>query len=659
MGMFMVQQTRTCQRVSKLRQLIASTAIVLALLASPAIAQNSKPQPVAVKDIVPAARDIPFPGVMTLEVDATDVDRAIFSMKQTVPVPEDARNTGRLTLLYPQWLPGNHAPRGEIEKLVGLKFSAGGKPLAWRRDSLDVNAFHITLPKGVREVLAEFQFVSPTAGNQGRVVVAPKMMNLRWNNVSLYPAGYFTRNIPVDATVTWPTGWQAGSAMRAKRTTGSKVAYERVDYDTLVDSPMFAGAHFKSFALSDKVTLNVVADAPEYLAATPDQIEAHKRLVAEAEHLFGVRHYDRYDFLLSLSDEMSGIGIEHHRSSENGVGTGYFTDWAKGPGSRNLLPHEMTHSWNGKHRRPQGIWAPDFRTPSRDDLLWVYEGQTQFWGYVLGARSGLFSYQDTLDAFASIAAGLDRRAGRDWRPLVDTTHDPIIAARRPKGWTSYQRSEDYYNEGMMIWLEADQIIRRESGNARSLQDFARSFFGGREGDWGVVTYELPDVVAALNAVQPYDWQGFFQSRVFEVTPEVGKQGFALGGYELVYVPEASNFIRSNEVASGTTDLSHSIGLIVEKDGKIAQVMWGSPAFDAGMTVGDQITGVAGRDYSGEALKSAVAATTSTGSVQLLVKRGKRYRETALSYRGGLRYPALRKTGQGETGLDRLLAPQTR
>lgn len=647
------------QRDLKLRHLFASTCLALAIVASPGLAQNSKPQPVPVADMVPAARDVAFPGVMTLEVDATDVDRAIFSMKQTIPVPDEARASGRLTLLYPQWLPGNHAPRGEIEKLVGLKFIANGKPLAWRRDSLDVHAFHVTLPQGAREVVANFQFVSPTAGNQGRVVVAPRMMNLRWNNVSLYPAGYFTRNIPVDATVTWPAGWQAGSAMRAKRTTGSKVAYERVDYDTLVDSPMFAGAHFRSWALSDKVTLNVVADAPEYLAATPDQIEAHKRLVAEAEHLFGVRHYDRYDFLLSLSDEMSGIGIEHHRSSENGVGTGYFTDWAKGPGSRNLLPHEMTHSWNGKHRRPQGIWAPDFRQPSRDDLLWVYEGQTQFWGYVLGARSGLFSYQDTLDAFAAIAAGLDRRAGRNWRPLIDTTHDPIIAARRPKGWASYQRSEDYYNEGMMIWLEADQVIRRESGNARSLQDFARSFFGGREGDWGVVTYELPDVVAALNAVQPYDWQGFFQSRVFEVTPEVGKQGFALGGYELVYVPEPSNFIRSGEAASGTTDLSHSIGLIVEKDGKIAQVMWGSPAFDAGMTVGDQITGVAGRDYSGEVLKTAVAATTTTGAVQLLVKRGKRYRETALSYKGGLRYPALRKTGQGETGLDRLLAPQTR
>ncbi|MFN3473076.1 MAG: M61 family metallopeptidase [Blastomonas sp.] len=646
-----------------MRHFLTASCLAISLAAFPAVAsaqvQNSEPQPQPMVDIVPAARDIAFPGVMTIEVDATDIQRAIFSVKQTIPVPPDARTAGRFTVLYPQWLPGNHAPRGEIEKVVGLTFTAGGKPLAWQRDSLDVNAFHVTLPDGAREIVANFQFVSPTASNQGRVVMAPKMMNLRWNNVSLYPAGYFARNIPVDATVTWPAGWQAGSAMRAKRTTGAKVAYERVDFDTLVDSPMFAGAHFRSWPLSDKVTLNVVADAPEFLAATPDQIEAHKRLVAEAEHLFGARQYDRYDFLLSLSDEMSGIGIEHHRSSENGVGTGYFTDWAKGPGSRNLLPHEITHSWNGKFRRPQGIWAPDFRQPSRDDLLWVYEGQTQFWGYVLGARSGLFSFQDTLDAFANIAAGLDRRTGREWRPLADTAHDPIISARRPKAWASWQRSEDYYNEGMLIWLEADQIIRRESGNTRSLQDFARSFMAGRDGDWGVVTYELPDVIAALNAVHPYDWQGFLQKRVFEVTREAPKQGLILAGYELVYVTEPSAYIRSAETASGTTDLSHSIGLILERDGKVAQVIWGSPAFDAGMTVGDQITGVGGRDYSGDMLKSAVAATTSGGKVDLLVKRGKRYRETALSYTGGLRYPALRKTGQGETGLDRLLAPQTR
>lgn len=642
-----------------MRHPLSTVCFAIGLLATSANAQNSAPQPQPVVDIVPPARDIPFPGVMTLEVDATDVDRAIFAMKQTIPVPDEARASGRFTVLYPQWLPGNHAPRGEIEKLVGLRFSANGKPLAWQRDSLDVNAFHIAVPQGVREVVANFEFVSPAASNQGRVVVAPTMMNLRWNNVALYPAGYFARNIPVDAMVTWPTGWQAGSAMRAKRANGSKVSYERVDFDTLVDSPMFAGAHFKSWPLSDKVTLNVVADAPEFLAATPDQIDAHRKLVAEAEHLFGVRHYDRYDFLLSLSDEMSGIGIEHHRSSENGVGTGYFTEWTKGPGSRNLLPHEMTHSWNGKHRRPQGIWSPDFRVPSRDDLLWVYEGQTQFWGYVLGARSGLFTYQDTLDAFATIAAGLDARAGRNWRPLIDTAHDPIISARRPKAWASYQRSEDYYNEGMLVWLEADQTIRRESGNTRSLQDFARSFFGGREGDWGVVTYELADVVAALNAVQPYDWQGFLQRRVYQISAEAPKQGFALGGYELIYVSEPSAFILSSETASGNTDLSHSAGLIVAKDGKVGQVMWGSPAFEAGMTVGDQITGVDGRDYSAETLKTAVAATTATGKIVLLVKRGKRYRETVLSYKGGLRYPALRKTGQGETGLDRLLAPQTR
>ncbi|WP_373486745.1 M61 family metallopeptidase [Blastomonas sp.] len=642
-----------------MRLFLSVSCLAIAFAAVPATAQNSEPQVQPVEDIVLAPRDIDFPGTMLLDVDATDIGRAIFSVKQTIPVPAEARSAGRFTLLYPEWLPGNHAPRGEIEKLVGITFAAGGKPLTWQRDSLDVNAFHVNVPANAQNVVASFQFVSPTASNQGRIVIAPAMMNLRWHNVALYPAGYFTRNIPVDASVTWPAGWQAGSAMRAKRTAGAKISYERVDFDTLVDSPMFAGANFKSWPLSDKVTLNVVADAPEHLAATEAQIEHHRRLVREAEHLFGVRQYDRYDFLLSLSNEMGGIGIEHHRSSENGVGTGYFTDWEKGPGSRNLLPHEMVHSWNGKYRRPQGIWAPDFRQSSRDDLLWVYEGQTQFWGYVLGARSGLFTYQDTLDAFANIAASLDRRTGRTWRPMGDTAHDPIISARRPKAWASWQRSEDYYNEGMLVWLEADQIIRRESGNTKSLQDFARSFFGGREGDWGVVTYELPDVIAALNAVHPYDWQGFIQRHVFEVNSQAPKQGLVMGGYELVYVPEPSAFIKSGEAASGNADLSHSVGLIVEKDGKIAQVMWGSPAFDAGLTNGDTITGVDGADYSHEKIKAVITAATSGGKLPLLVKRGKRYRETVLSYSGGLRYPALRKTGEGETGLDRLLAPQTR
>lgn len=626
-------------------------------LAAPLAAQEGNSRPVAepIVDIVPPAEDRAYPGTMTLAIDATDVGRAIFRAEQTIPVAPEQREAGRMTLLYPEWLPGNHAPRGEIEKLVGIEFSAGGKPLKWRRDNLDVYALHVDLPAGVETVTARFQFVSPTVRDQGRVVVTPKMMNLRWHNMALYPAGYYTRDIPVRATVTWPKGWQAATALRPVKTDGETVTYGTVDFDTLVDSPVFAGEHFKSWPLSDKVTLNVVADEARYLEASEEQIAHHRKLVAEAANVFGSQHYDHYDFLLALTEEMGGIGLEHHRSSENGVGTNYFTEWDAGPGPRDLLPHEMTHSWNGKYRRPAGIWTPDFRQDGRDDLLWVYEGQTQFWGVVLAARSGLYSKQQALDELAGIAAGLDLRKGRSWRPLADTTHDPIISARKPKAWPSWQRSEDYYNEGLMIWLEADQIIRRESGGGKSLQDFARGFFGGRDGDWGVITYEFDDVVAALNAVQPYDWDQFLRQRVFETSSETPKGGLTLGGYDLVYTDTPSDFVRYYQAEGKFTDLRYSLGLAIENDGELGEVIWDSPAFAAGLVKGETIVSVNGSDYSGDLLTDAVRGRQP---LELLVKHGKRIREVRLSYKDGLRYPALRKRGEGETGLDRLLAPQT-
>ena len=357
----------------------------------------------------PASSAVAAHDAMTLDVDATDVARGLFSVRQTIAVPDSARTAGTIVLLYPEWLPGNHGPRGEIEKLAGLRFTADGKPLEWRRDAGDVYAFHVAIPADATKIVAEFQFLSATAPDQGRIVMAPAMMNLRWNNVALYPAGPAVREIPVDASVTWPTGWRAASALREKSRTGDTVRYKRTDFETLIDSPVFAGLYFKSWILSDTVTLNVVADAPEYLAAGEAQIEPHRKLVREALALFGGQPFDHYDFLLALSDDLTRIGIEHLRSSENGTPPGYFTDWNAGPGRRNLLPHEFTHSWNGKFRRPEGLATADYRTPMRDDLLWVYEGLTQFCGYVLGARSGLFSKQDTLDALAVLAAGQQQR----------------------------------------------------------------------------------------------------------------------------------------------------------------------------------------------------------------------------------------------------------
>lgn len=355
---------------------------------------------------------------------------------------------------------------------------------------------------------------------------------------------------------------------------------------------------------------------------------------------------------------MGGIGLEHHRSSENGVGLGYFKDWENSAGDRDLLPHEFTHSWNGKFRRGADIWTPDYRTPMRDNLLWVYEGQTQFWGYVLSARSGLLSKQETLDGLAIVAASLETRPGRQWRPLVDTTHDPIISARRPKGWTSWQRSEDYYNEGMLVWLEADAVLRRATGGRKSMDDFARAFFGINDGDWGQVTYTFDDVVKTLNAIHPYDWATFLRARVYDVNPKSPLTGFTENGYRLTYTAEPTKYWKNGETSAKSINLSYSLGATIGKEGAVTGVAWDSPAFKAGFDIGTQIVAVNGAAYSDARIKEAITAAKGTREpIRLMVKSGDRFREVTIPYHDGLRYPRFEKIGTGETGLDRLLAPK--
>ncbi len=639
---------------------VATLLCLSAALAAPLAAQDairSRPTAPVIDDATPAPRDTPYPGgTIRLEVDATDTVQRIFRVRETIPVAA----AGPMTLLMPQWLPGNHAPRGQIDKLAGLNFTADGKPVAWTRDPLDVYAFRIDVPQGAKQVVAQFQFLSATAPNQGRVVVTPRMLNIQWESVSLYPAGYYTRQIPVQANVTYPAGWQAASALRGKRT-GDTIAYDVIDYEALQDSPVFAGVHYKAVDLGHNVTLNIVADDADELEAKPDQIDKHKKLVAEAGSLFGAYHFDHYDFLLAITDEMGGIGLEHHRSSENQVEPGYFKKPGDGDAllDRNLLPHEFTHSWDGKFRRPDLLWTPDFRTPMQDNLLWVYEGQTQFWGYVLGARSGLFTKQETLDAYAHIAAKLDTAKGREWRAMEDTTHDPIISARRPKGWTSWQRSEDYYNEGLMIWLEADAILRRQTGGKKGLDDFARAFFGISPGDWGQIVYNRDDVIKTLNGIAPYDWAGFFAARVDATTKETPKGGFTLGGYKLVYGDTPGAITRSAESAQKMVDQSFGIGLVVKNDGEISNIVWDSAAFRAGLATGSRIVAINGHEYSGDLFKDAIReARTSRKPIQIIVRQDKYYRILSLAYWDGLRYPRLEKSGEGEGSLDRLLKPRT-
>jgi predicted metalloprotease with PDZ domain len=631
--------------------------LLTALIAAPALAQRSMPQPLPIVDMVPPAQDTAYPGTLSVHVDATDTLRGVFKVTQRIPVPA-ALAGKRMALLFPKWLPGKHGPRGELEKLAGLEISAGGKRLTWTRDPLDMYAFWVDVPAGTATLNVRFDFLSATEGSQGRIVVTSDMMNLQPNSVSLYPAGWFTRRIPVELSVTWPEGWTAASAMRETARSGNLITYKTVDYETLVDSPFFAGRHFAKWDLGQNVTMNVVADEARFLKATPDQIDKHKALVAQAVKLFGTRQFDHYDLLVSLTEKMGGIGLEHHRSSENGVDTGYFTDWAKGPGRRNLLPHEFTHSWNGKHRRGADLVTPDFRTPMRNSMLWVYEGQTQFWGYVLQARSGLVSVEETIDQLAMIAANLDNRPARGWRSLDDTTNDPVITPRLPKGWVSYQRSEDYYNEGLLVWLEAEAIIRQASNGTRGLDDFARRFFGTGEGDWGVKPYDMGSLVADLNAVQPHDWAGVLKTRLTEKASGAPLKGLELLGWKLVYTDTPTAAF--NDANRRMLNLAFSGGLVVGPAGKLDTVIWNTPAFDAGLSVGDVLLAVNDLPYSDDALKAAVtAAGGGTRPIKLLVKTDDRVRSVDWAWNGGLRYPRLERLAKADpkapTGLEKLLA----
>ena len=634
--------------------LLRAAALLLIATSAPAIAANSAPQPVPIIDTIPTARDIPFPGTMVLKIDATDLDRAIFGVEQTIPVPQ----AGPMVLLFPQWLPGNHGPRGQVEKLANLVIKAGGKTLTWTRDPVDVYAFHIDVAAGIRSVNVTFQFLSATAADQGRIQVTREMTNIQWEAVSLYPAGYFVRRIPVSASVTYPTGWQAATALRPKATAGDTVTYDTVNYEVLVDSPVFAGKYFRKDDLGQGVTLNTVADSAKELVVGDDVLKLHRNLVDQAVKLFGARHFDHYDFLHAITDRMGGIGLEHHRSSENQNEPGYFTDFAASLPDHNLLPHEFTHSWDGKFRRPADLWTPDYRMPMRGTLLWVYEGQTQFWGHVLEARSGMTSKQDKLDSLALIAANLDTLPGRSWRSLDDTTRDPVISARRPKGWRSFQRSEDYYNEGLLIWTEADAIIREGTKGAKGMDDFARAFFGINDGDWGEVTFTFDDVVKTLNGVMPYDWNAFLTERLTGKGNHAPLAGFEKSGYKLVYTDTPTPFLKAGMKANKFLDLTYSLGITVAK-GKIGAMMWDGPAFKAGLTVGQEIVAVNGVPYTDDVIKAAVtAAKGGKDPIRLTMKTDDRVRDVNALWNGGLRYPRFEKVAGAPDGpLDKLLAPR--
>ena len=606
------------------------------------------------------AQDIAYPGNLTLKVDLADLDRRVFNVHESIPV-----KPGPLTLLYPEWLPGNHAPRGPIDGLAGLIIAANGHPVEWARDPVNVYAFHLQVPAGANRLDLEFEFASPLVRDQGRTVVTPDMLGLQWNTVVLYPAGFYVSRIPVTAAITLPEGWEFAGALEVESRHGAAVLFKPTTLEMLVDSPLFAGRYFKSLELDPgaraPVHLDVFADSPEMLEVRPQQLLAHRKLVLESYAMLGAPHYDRYEFLLALSDHFGDIGLEHHRSSENRRTPNYFLDWDKTAAGRDLLPHELSHSWNGKYRRPVGLATPDFNSPMRNSLLWVYEGLTNYLGAVLATRSGLWSEDFGRQAWANLAANMDRnRAGRAWRALEDTTEQPLITARRPLSWLSWQRTEDYYTEGELLWLDIDTRIRELTRDRRSLDDFAHAFFGGGGGSLGPVTYTFANVVQALKDVAPFDWEKYLNERLYGHGPGAPLDGLTRGGWRLVFTESQSDYSRSLDDARRAIDFTYSLGFSVSAStGQLTEVRWGGPAYDVGLTMGTALIAVNGREYRADRLKSAISqAKIDKQPIELWVRNLDRYRIVRISYFDGLKYPQLQRIEKTTDRLAGIFKPRT-
>lgn len=596
---------------------------------------------------------------VTLKVDATDAPRCLFHVQIKMPA-----QSGPLTLLYPKWIPGEHMPIGPITNLVGLKFMAAGRPVAWRRDDVNMYAFHLDVPQGAISLDIAFDYLSSSDENLASTSgssVTSELAVLNWNQTVLYPQGSDPDRIRYQAALKVPPGWRYGTALPRARESGNEVEFQPVSLTTLVDSPVSTGIHYRTVDLGSDAGaghyVHIAADSERALEVSPDTVGHWKDLVAETGVLFGSRHYRSYHFLLSLSDHIARNGIEHHESSDDRDYERALIDPELLKGDATLLPHEMTHSWNGKYRRPEGLATGGYDAPMKGGLLWVYEGLTNYLGEVLTARSGLWSQADYRDSLAITAAQLDRESGRTWRPLEDTAVAAQILYLAPDEYSDYRRSVDYYPEGSLIWLEVDVLIRRLSQGAKSLNDFCRSFYGGPSGAPALKPYKLDDLIAALNAVQPYDWAGFFQTRLRSTDPHAPLGGINGGGWKLVYNGTRSDLWKAFEQWKKEIDLSFSIGLRVKEDGTIEDVAMNGVSAKAGIAPAMKLIAVNGREFNPTTLREAVQQTaTSTTPLDLLLKAGVYYKTYRVDYHGGEQYPHLERDDAAPDLISLISAP---
>ena len=599
-----------------------------------------------------------------ITADLSDAPRKLYHAEVDLPV-----TAGPLTLTTPQWIPGNHRPTGPVDSITGVVFTVNGEPIPWRRDDVDLYEFHLTIPKGVTTLHAHLDCIVTARLSQ-------KMAVLEWEKLLLYPAHTPVHDIPIQPSVKVPAGWGIGTALTPEGTgpypvpaANSVTRFAATNVEQLEDSPVISGQYFHEFALAPTITpkhyIDVVSDAPEDSNLRPSVLAELNNLVREADALYASHHYNVYHFLLTLSDVAGGEGLEHGQSSDNGVGEKGFADDAHQLAESDLLSHEFTHSWNGKYRRPVGLYQPDFATPQQGALLWVYEGMTHYLGNVLAARSGLKSQAQYRDMLAMSAASLDYKPGREWRPTEDTAVAASILRGGNPVWSNWKRGQDYYQEGELLWLDADTLIRKLTQNKKSLDDFQKIFLakGGNTGPL-IVTYTFDELAQDLNAVTPYDWATFLRDRVDKINPRADLAGIEQGGYKLVYKDKPNPSEKTMAAAGarrggGGVDCWYSIGLRIAGDGSIADVRWNGPADKARLAPGQKVIAVNGQIFSPEALRDAIkGAKGDSEAIHMIVQADSFVSNADIDYHEGERYPALERLDGTPAYLDDITKPLT-
>lgn len=594
-------------------------------------------------------------GTIRVSVDASQVPLGLVKTHEVLPV-----HAGPLTLYYPKWIPGEHGPDGPISNVTGLKFTANGKEIPWERDKLDVFTFHVDVPAGATRLDADFDYLEPLAGGfaSGAASSTDKVVVISWNQNVLYFAGPRINAQTFMATLKLPVGWKHGTPLPEANHSGDEIVFKPVTLNQLVDSPVIAGEYFRVINITPPGEpihheMDIAADSEAALELKPETIQKMTNLVAESRALFGERHYRDYHFLLTLSDHVAHFGLEHHECNDSRLPEreliGPNADMALG----GLLSHEFMHSWNGKFRRPADLATPDYEKPMQDDLLWVYEGLTDFLGPLLAARSGLWTPDQYHEYLASIAAQLGPgRPGRTWRDLQDTATG-VPGLRGGPGWFNWRRGTDYYPEGDLVWLWVATIIHQQSNGQKSIDDFCHLFHGGTNNGPELKTYTFDDVVNALNQIVPYDWAKFLRERLTSLSPESPQGGIENGGWKLVFnAKEPERGLRG-----GNPGLAYSIGLDLGRDGRVGDSIVGSPAYKAGVTSGMTIAGVNGRVYTEDTLNDAIeAAQKNSEPIRLLVIDNDYYKTVSVDYHGGQRYPHLERVSSKPDYLDELIKP---